>query len=93
MQQTKQVGIFPRNPLLLSLHLKPCPEPPGTIFISKLLTRSLAVPKEAAHLTSEVFSGIKEAATQTTLTSNASRTPVEDKDGIGSQGEDKVGKN
>jgi hypothetical protein len=51
------------------------------------------VPKEAAHLTSEVFSGIKEAATQTTLTSNASRTPVEDKDGIGSQGEDKVGKN
>jgi hypothetical protein len=93
MQQTNQVGVFPRNPLLLYLHSKPCPEPPGTIFIRKLLTRSFAVPKETAHLTSEVFTGIKEATTQTTLTSNASRTPVEDKDGIGSPGEDKVGKN
>jgi hypothetical protein len=51
------------------------------------------VPKEAVHITSEVFSGLKEAAAQTTLTSNASRTPIDDKEGSGSQGEDKFGKN
>ena len=46
------------------------------------------MPKEAVHLTTEVFSGRKEAAARTTLASNASRTPIEDKDGIANQGEE-----
>jgi hypothetical protein len=46
------------------------------------------VPKEAVHLTTELFSGRKEAATRTTLASNASRTPIENKDGTAIQGEE-----
>jgi len=44
------------------------------------------VPKETVRIPSEVFPGLQEAAVQTTLTSNASRTPVEEKEGSGSQG-------
>jgi hypothetical protein len=50
------------------------------------------VPKEAVHATSEVFSGLKEAAAQTTLASNASRTTADDNDGNRSQEEDKTAK-
>ncbi|KAE9376855.1 hypothetical protein N431DRAFT_462663 [Stipitochalara longipes BDJ] len=51
-----------------------------------------SVPKETVHVASEVFSGLKEAAAQTTLTSNASRTPVEDNEASGSHAEEKNGK-
>jgi len=51
------------------------------------------VSKEAVHVPSEVFPGLKEAAVRTTLTSNASRTPVEDKEGSVNQGEEKTGRN
>jgi hypothetical protein len=42
-----------------------------------------AIPKEAVHAIplSEGVSGLKEAATQTTLTANVSRPPIEEKDG------------
>jgi hypothetical protein len=65
---------------------------PCTSFFERLLIRLTSVPKEVAHATSEVFSGLKEAAAQTTLASNVTRIPIEEKDGNGNQGEDNLGK-